>query len=93
MPPPGMALPGQFSGQFSGQFRAAPQPQLSPKASAALPGLLSRPPAANPAGLHPGAGGMNMQGLRMDPWKALVIRWDPDTTPNWPQFVSPWEVR
>lgn len=29
----------------------------------------------------------------MDPWKALVIHWDPDTPPNWPQRISPWEVR
>ena len=76
---------------LQGQFRPG-QPQMS----AALQGLLQqRPPAAgvNPLGMYAGMGGVNMQGLRMDPWKALVIHWDDDTPPNWPNRISPWEVR
>ncbi len=64
-----------------GQMRPGAQQQLS----AALQGMLARPPAGvNPLAMYPG--------MRMDPWKALVIKWDEDTPPNWPQRISPWEV-
>lgn len=70
----GMMLPGQI--------RPGAQQQLS----AALQGILTRPPAGvNPLAMLPG--------MRMDPWKALVIKWDEETPPNWPQRISPWEVR
>ena len=65
-----------------GQMRPGAQQHLN----AALQGLLARPPAGvNPLAMYPG--------MRMDPWKALVIKWDNDTPQNWPQRISPWEVR
>lgn len=65
-----------------GQMRPGAQQHLN----AALQGLLARPPAGiNPLAMYPG--------MRMDPWKALVIKWDDDTPQNWPQRISPWEVR
>jgi hypothetical protein len=39
-----------------------------------------------------GAGGTPLALPRLDPWKALVVLWDPDAPPGWPQRVSPWEV-
>lgn len=69
----GMMLPGQI--------RPGAQLQMS----AALQGILNRPPAGvNPLAIY--------TGMRKDPWKGLVIEWDLDTPPSWPKHISPWEV-
>ena len=47
---------------------------------------------ALPGGVAPQPQSEGGVGGPLDPWKALLVRWDPGTPSQWPVRVSPWEV-